>query len=437
MELREALVGRRTVRRFLDRPVPRDTVEQLIDAARWAPSACNLQLWEFVVVDDPELRAAIASETRFIELAPVAIFATYSHEYTRENYAWVQSAAAAIQNMMLMAHSLGLGGCWVDTLGNVERLKRLLGIPAEQTIVALTLFGYYDVELKAPRRRPIESMLHWNRFGGEAAWPITDDPDDWSLEQIAAFQMAKIRNGAHYDKPLLSEFEGVKKTVRALLPDGPLRWLDVLPCTGLYTESFARDYPDADLGFVEMSEQVREFVRARSPRSLEELEYSALFETEMASYDVVTCMFRLESLPDAERRRLLARLRELISSEGRLIVAFVNPGSYHSALHRMRGLIGHKGVEYSLAPDPHLGPFGPLGRRGARRLFRDTGWCPASAEHLFAVPPEDEIAYRAGRKGGVVSAAGRGAGLVAAAARPVERFLGAFGRVQVWDLRPE
>ncbi|HJO06791.1 MAG TPA: nitroreductase family protein, partial [Chloroflexota bacterium] len=104
MELREALVGRRTVRRFLDRPVPRDTVEQLIDAARWAPSACNLQLWEFVVVDDPELRAAIASETRFIELAPVAIFATYSHEYTRENYAWVQSAAAAIQNMMLMAH---------------------------------------------------------------------------------------------------------------------------------------------------------------------------------------------------------------------------------------------------------------------------------------------------------------------------------------------
>ena len=61
MELREALVGRRTVRRFLDRPVPRDTVEQLIDAARWAPSACNLQLWEFVVVDDPELRTAIAS----------------------------------------------------------------------------------------------------------------------------------------------------------------------------------------------------------------------------------------------------------------------------------------------------------------------------------------------------------------------------------------
>ena len=64
MELQEALTGRRTVRRFLDKPVPRQIVEKLVDAARWAPSACNLQLWGFVVVDDPELRAAITPETR-------------------------------------------------------------------------------------------------------------------------------------------------------------------------------------------------------------------------------------------------------------------------------------------------------------------------------------------------------------------------------------
>ena len=268
MELHEALTGRRTVRRFLDKPVPREIVEKLVDAARWAPSACNLQLWEFVVVDDPELRTAIAAETRYIHLAPVAIFATYSHEYTRENFAWVQSAAAAIQNMMLMAHGLGLGGCWVDTLGNVNNLKRLLDLPPEQTIVALTLFGYYDVNLKPPRRRPVESILHWNRYEGEAAWPFNDDPDDWSMEQIAAFQMAKIRNGAHYNKPIPSEFEGVKAAVARSIPADPERWLDVLPCTGLYTESFARDYPESDLTIVEMTEQVREFVRGRTTREI-------------------------------------------------------------------------------------------------------------------------------------------------------------------------
>lgn len=437
MELQEALTGRRTVRRFLDEPVPRDLVEKLVDAARWAPSACNLQLWEFVVVDDPELRAAIAAETRYIHLAPVAIFATYSHEYTRENFAWVQSAAAAIQNMMLMAHGLGLGGCWVDTLGNMNNLKRLLGLPPEQTIVALTLFGYYDVNLKPPRRRPVESMLHWNRYEGEAAWPFNDDPDNWNMEQIAAFQMAKIRNGAHYNKPIPSEFERVKAAVARSIPADPARWLDVLPCTGLYTESFATDYPESDLTIVEMTEQVREFVRGRTTREIMELEYLALYENGLAEYDLITCIFRLESLPTPERVRLLVRLRELMAPGGRLVVAFVNSRSYHSALQRVRGMIGHKGVEYSLAPDPHLGPFGPLTRRQALRLFKESGWIAETKSHLFAIPPEDEIIFRAGRKGRFVTAVGRGAKLASAAIRPIEPLLAPFGRVQVWELRPD
>ncbi len=73
MDLQEAIFSRRTVRKFLKKPVPREIVEKIIDAARYAPSACNLQLWEFVAVDDPELIGQIAEETRFIRLAPVAI----------------------------------------------------------------------------------------------------------------------------------------------------------------------------------------------------------------------------------------------------------------------------------------------------------------------------------------------------------------------------
>ena len=127
--------------------------------------------------------------------------------------------------------------------------------------MALVLFGYYDVDLRPPRRRSVDSMLHWNQYRGEAAWPFNDDPDDWNMEQIAAFQMAKIRNGAHYNKRIPSEFDRVKRAVARSVPGGPARWLDVLPCTGLYTESFVRDYPEMDLTIVEMTEQVREFVR--------------------------------------------------------------------------------------------------------------------------------------------------------------------------------
>ena len=233
MELQEAIFTRRTVRKFLDKPVPREIVERLIDAARYAPTACNLQLWEFIVVDDPQIREQIAEETKFIKLAPLSVFVTYSHKYTRENYAWVQSASAAMMNMMLMAHDLGLGSCWVDTLGNVGRLKRLLGVPAEQTILALLLFGYYDLKLRAPRRRPVASMLHFNRYNGKPHWPYSDDPEEWNMEQIRHFQMAKIRTGAHYNKPIPSEFGAVRSAIAGWAPREAVEWLDVLPCTGL------------------------------------------------------------------------------------------------------------------------------------------------------------------------------------------------------------
>ena len=436
MELQKAIFSRRTVRKFKKDPVPREIVEQIIDAARYAPSACNLQLWEFIAVDDPELIGQIAEETRFITLAPVAIFVTYSHKYTRENLAWVQSASAAVQNMMLMAHDLGLGGCWVDTLGNVGRIKRLLRLPEEQTVLALVLFGYYKLNLRAPRRRSIDSVLHFNHYKATGHWPFDEDPNVWSMEQISHFQMAKIRNGAHYNKPIISEFEAVNAAIRRRSPTGTCQWLDVLPCTGIYTEAFSREFPDAQITAVEMTEQVREFIRARAARSITEVEYSSFYSSNGVSYDFITCIFRLESLPRNEQLRLLERLRELIRPQGRLVIAFTNRHSYYSVLKQFRKAVGHKGVEYALAPDPHLGPFKAITRREARKLFRETGWKVVDRSHFFSTPPDDEVIYRSGRKGGFVRIAGKVVAGIGSASKHVDPILGLLGRVQVWELEP-
>ncbi len=430
------IYSRRTVRKFVKKPVPREIVEKIIDAARYAPSACNFQLWEFVAVDDPELIEQIAEETRFIRLAPVAIFVTYSHKYTRENLAWVQSASAAVQNMMLMAHDLGLGGCWVDTLGDVNRIKRLLRLPEEQTVLALVLFGYYDVKLRAPRRRAIDSVLHFNHYKGTGHWPFDEDPNEWSMEQISQFQMAKIRNGAHYNKPLVSEFAAVNAAIGQRSPAGKCKWLDVLPCTGIYTEAFARNFPDAEITAVEMTEQVREFIRARGERPIEEVEYSSFYGMKGISYDFITCTFRLESFPRTEQVRLLERLRTMIRPEGRFVVSFVNRNSYYSVLKQLRGVVGHKGVEYALAPDPHLGPLKTLTRREARKLFRDTGWNVVSRSHFFSTPPEDEILFRSRRKGRFVRTAGKVVAGIGGASKHADPILAPLGRVQVWELAP-
>ena len=69
-----------------------ETLTKIIDAARYAPSSCNLQLWDFVLVNDPETKAEVAEETRYVHLAPVSLFVSYGNNYTRENYAWVSRA---------------------------------------------------------------------------------------------------------------------------------------------------------------------------------------------------------------------------------------------------------------------------------------------------------------------------------------------------------
>lgn len=212
LDIFEAIHGRRTTRSFRPDPVPRELVEQAIDAARVAPSGNNRQPWEFVAITDQALihelaltwsgaaRRFFASLTdaqidqhfahqptdfkgshwasasltgeayRYAYDAPVVIVVLVSHPEIHENY---PSAFLAIQNLLLAARALGLGA--VITTRSVahkedaEAVRRLLGAPDEYLPVAVVPMGY---PAKAPgpiRRRPLEDVLHWNRFGQRSA----------------------------------------------------------------------------------------------------------------------------------------------------------------------------------------------------------------------------------------------------------------------------
>ena len=87
----------------------REIVLELLDAALIAPTSCNLQMWDFVVVDDPDQREQLGRLSLQVLSTPVSIFVAYGKEYSEEGHANVQAAAAAMQNMSLAAHALGIG----------------------------------------------------------------------------------------------------------------------------------------------------------------------------------------------------------------------------------------------------------------------------------------------------------------------------------------
>lgn len=185
--LDEIIRGRRSVRVFKKEEVPPRLIEEMLDAARWAPSACNKQAWEFVVVTDQEIKKKLVRDP-----PPVIIYVTYDKRINPENYANIQSAAAAIQNALLKGHELGLGCCWVCALGSKNKIRRLLDIPREHEIVAAIFVGYPDELPSPPVRRELSELLHLDKFSSSV--PISPKLEDWSFEQVANFASRSIRS---------------------------------------------------------------------------------------------------------------------------------------------------------------------------------------------------------------------------------------------------
>ncbi|MCX5675604.1 MAG: nitroreductase family protein [Planctomycetota bacterium] len=164
MDALEAVRTRRSCRRFAARDVPRDLVEKVVDAGRLAATARNDQPWEFVVVTDPAARREIAGMTDygpFIADAPVCIAVL-----CKDTKYYLEDGSAATQNILLAAHVLGLGACWVagDKKPYAPKIVRLLGAPEGIRLVALVALGWPEGKLPNPPKRTLPEVLHWEKF---------------------------------------------------------------------------------------------------------------------------------------------------------------------------------------------------------------------------------------------------------------------------------
>jgi nitroreductase len=163
----EAIYSRRSVRRFEEgRAVEREKIVELLKAAMAAPSACNIQPWEFVVVTQPELVDKVKITTgdngQYNAGAIIAVCGDDSRIPWKDH--GVVDCAAAMENMLVAAPSLGLGAVVIGGFDRDE-LRSLLGIPEGIYPVCLVYLGYPE-ERKQPRTRYLEEAVHWNLFDG-------------------------------------------------------------------------------------------------------------------------------------------------------------------------------------------------------------------------------------------------------------------------------
>jgi len=173
MNVFEAIKERRSIRSFKEQDVKEKDIEMLIEAAMWAPSAGNIQPWEFIIVRRHDLKEELAEAAfgqAFVEAAPIVIVVCANENRSFQGYSvrgktlyCIQDTAAAIQNIHLTAHSLGLGTCWIGAFSEEETAK-ILKVPNGVRPVAVVPVGY-PAESPAPRnRRPISQIVHYETF---------------------------------------------------------------------------------------------------------------------------------------------------------------------------------------------------------------------------------------------------------------------------------
>jgi nitroreductase len=230
-ELLDVIRRRRSVRRFQrGRSVPRETLLQIAECGRWAPTGANAQCWDLIVVDDPKVRQKVLEvflrqSQRLVDHAKgfpavkktylantVAIFIVvadprwkvcfpqastpeWRQEYAENNERiYLASIGAAIQNIQLGVTAAGLTSAWLSGGGEQttnEELQQLLGYPAYLEAIGTIPVGYAEKEVTQRYRRPLEQLVHWN--GYHADQHRSDEMVDFYVRTLRPFAMYRGR----------------------------------------------------------------------------------------------------------------------------------------------------------------------------------------------------------------------------------------------------
>ena len=157
---------RRSVRVFQNKSIPKNKLEQIVDAARFAATARNLQPWEFVVVTDKHKisqLAGLGENGKFMAQAAacIAVFSVQTKYF-------LEDGSAATCNILLAATALGIGSCWIagDKKPYCPQVNALLNAPSGMKLISLVALGYPQEKnvFKMMPKRELKTILHWEKF---------------------------------------------------------------------------------------------------------------------------------------------------------------------------------------------------------------------------------------------------------------------------------
>ena len=169
MQIQEALLNRRSIRKYKNQKINKEDIDKILKAAMYAPSAMNLQAWQFIVIEDKDVLIETIKSIPYAEMLKqsAAAILVCGDSLVEKNESWLlQNCSAAIQNILLSAQGLGIGSCWIAIHGMndvYKNIKAQFKLPENIVPVSLISLGYPDEVIKAEERFK-QDKIHFNKW---------------------------------------------------------------------------------------------------------------------------------------------------------------------------------------------------------------------------------------------------------------------------------
>ncbi len=169
MDAIEAILTRRSIRKYSNRIISDNTIKQLLETASSAPSASNRQPWHYIIINDREKLDAVPNfhpYSKMLGNANIAILVCGDLHLEKFLGYLILDCSAATENILIAAHAKGLGACWLGIYPREERItgiKKLFNLPEHIIPISLVSLGY-PAEHKDREERYDEARVHYNKW---------------------------------------------------------------------------------------------------------------------------------------------------------------------------------------------------------------------------------------------------------------------------------
>lgn len=169
MDIQEAILNRRSIRKYKDQKISKEDLDTILKAAMYAPSAMNLQPWQFIVFDEKQILAETIKSIPYAEMLrqSAAAILVCGDKAIEKNESWLlQNCSAVVQNILLSAYGMGIGSCWIGIQGMDDIVKNIIlqfKLPENIIPVALISLGYPDETVTAEERYK-QDKIHNNKW---------------------------------------------------------------------------------------------------------------------------------------------------------------------------------------------------------------------------------------------------------------------------------